>query len=187
MIPGNHDVYTFASVRNKEFEQYYTPWLPKEPLPCVQQLPNGTPYVYVPTVCPNVLSSQGNISQGEIDRTLVLLDSLPSPAIVIAHYPILNETSGYSVNDNRQLRQAEELRRALGESGKELFYVCGHVHRFCDEKDPQYPNIRHLTSGAFFRTAPESDADGDFSVVEIENLEIRVTRHLHRRGAWITL
>ena len=186
VIPGNHDVYTFASERNQVFESYYAPWMPDAPLPCIQHLPNGTPYLYVPTVCANVLSSKGTISQEEIDATLALLETMSSPAIVIAHYPILNETTVYSVNENRQLRQAEALRRALGESGKDILYVCGHVHCFCDEIDPHYPNIRHLTSGAFFRTAPESDSDGDFSVVEVGETEIRVTRHLHRDGAWIT-
>ena len=185
VIPGNHDVYTFASVRNKVFEHYYAPWLPEVPLPCIQHLPNGTPYLYVPTVCANLLSSKGTISQGEIDTTLAQLATLSSPVIVIAHYPILNETSAYSVNANRQLRQAEALRRALGESGKDILYVCGHVHRYSDEIDPQYPNIRHLTSGAFFRRAPESDAEGDFSVVEIEGDKIHITRHLHRGGEWM--
>ncbi len=186
VIPGNHDVYTFNVARKKIFEHYYLRWLPEEPLPCIQHLPGGTPLLYVPTVCPNFLSSKGRISTRAIESTLTRINSAPSPVIVIAHYPILNKTASYSVSKNRQLRQAEVLRRALGESRKNMLYVCGHVHRFSDEVDPRYPNIRHLTTGAFYRTAPESDADGDFSVVEIDGSDIRITRHLHRAGEWVT-
>jgi hypothetical protein len=186
VIPGNHDVYTFATTRRKVFEKYYSPWMPKQPLPCTQHLPNGTPFVYVPTVCPNYLSSQGHISRTDVASTVRQVQALPDPALVIAHYPILNKTSAYTVNKNRQLLQAEDLRQALGESGKELLYVCGHVHRFSDEVDELYPNIRHLTTGAFFRTAPESESDGDFSVVEVNGGTFTITRHLHRGGSWHT-
>lgn len=184
VIPGNHDVYTFTTVRRKVFDSYYSEWLPSVPLPCTQTLPNGTPYVYVPTVCANKLSSKGRISRAEIASTVRQMEALPGPGLVIGHYPILNKTASYTVNKNRQLRNAEDLREALGETEKEMLYVCGHVHRFSDEIDPKYSNIRHLTTGAFFRTAPESQSDGDFSIVEVGDSDFRISRHVHRNGAW---
>jgi Icc-related predicted phosphoesterase len=186
VIPGNHDVYTFISVRKKVFESYYSEWMPNQPLPCTQTLPNGTPYVFIPTVCANKLSSKGTISRAEIASTVRQVEALPARGLVIGHYPILNKSLAYKVNKNRQLRNADDLREALGETDKEMLYVCGHVHRFSDEVDSKYSNIRHLTTGAFFRTAPESNSDGDFSVVEIEDDDFQINRHVHRDGSWVS-
>ncbi len=182
-ISGNHDVYTFASARGKRFEHHYGAWLPGADLPCVGALPGGTPILYIPTVCPNWLSSKGTISDEEAVRTVELLEGVDGPIVVAGHYPFLNETQGYTVNPNRQLRNAEALRRVLGESGKPILYVCGHVHRFSFERDPEYPNLVHLTTGAFFRTAHESNSEGEFSEVRILRNGFAVVRHV-KRAAW---
>ncbi|PCJ57093.1 MAG: hypothetical protein COA73_11175 [Candidatus Hydrogenedentota bacterium] len=184
-IPGNHDVYTFASVRGKRFEHHYNEWLPGPDLPCIQSLPGGTPVLYVPTVCANWFSSQGRISHDEVQRTAELLQPLEGPVVVAGHYPLLNKTCNYIVNPNRQLRNAEALRRILGESGKTILYCCGHVHRFNFEHDPDYGNVTHLTTGAFFRTAHESDSEGEFSEVRIVRNGFKVVRHV-KRTEWET-
>ncbi|MFP6583834.1 MAG: metallophosphoesterase [Candidatus Hydrogenedentota bacterium] len=187
VIPGNHDVYTFASQRDRIFAKHFFPWLTQEPSPVVQNLAGGTPVLYIPTVCPNAISSMGRVTSYQLDAAALLLDRLESPVIIAAHYPFLNETLGYTIKPNRRLRNADRLQMMLGESGKEILYVSGHVHRFSDTVDPRYPNIRHLTSGAFFRTAPESNADGDLTVVEVSTEgTFELTRHLHHDGAWHT-
>ncbi len=186
VIPGNHDVYTFEAERKKEFEKHFSRWLPDGPLPCTRLLAGGTPIVYVPTVCANFLSSKGRVSDSEIETTVSLVKSLDSPIIVAGHYPILNNTKAYDASPGRRLRNGERLRAALGDTGKDILYICGHVHRFSDATDPQYLNIRHLTSGALFRTAPETNSDGDFSVIEINESEIRIIQHLHQGSEWMT-
>jgi hypothetical protein len=186
LIPGNHDVYTFETVRKKKFEKFFSRWLPNDRLPCTRSLPGGTPIVYVPTVCANLLSSKGRISDSEIEATVLSVEALESPIIVAGHYPILNKTGAYAASPGRTLRNGDKLRTALGDTGKEILYICGHMHRFSDEIDPVCPNIRQLTSGALFRTAPETDSDGDFSVVRIDGSKVGVTRHLHKDGEWST-
>lgn len=185
VIAGNHDVYTFASERNETFSKHYSRWLPQKLLPTVQSLPGGTPILYLPTVCANAVSSMGRITQGQLDEAAALLQPIESPLVVAGHYPFLNRTETYTIESNRQLRDADRLENMLGESGKYLLYISGHVHRFSDTLHPRYPNLRHLTSGAFFRTAPESNADGDFSVIEIsDDGSFAITRHLHQNGSW---
>jgi 3',5'-cyclic AMP phosphodiesterase CpdA len=185
VIPGNHDVYTFESQRKQSFAKHFFAWIPHEPLPCVQSLSGGTPVLYVPTVCANWLSSKGRTTKYELDTASLLLEKLEGPVVVAGHYPFLNKTDGYETNANRQLRDPDTLKIMLGESGKEILYICGHVHRFSDTTLSRYPNIRHLTTGAFFRTAHESNADGELTVVELGD-GFTVTRHLHRDGAWHT-
>lgn len=184
VLPGNHDVYTFESVRTKRFDRHLGAWMPGGALPALKRLPGGTPMIFVPTVCPNLLSSKGRISEPEIRAVARLLDESESPVVVVGHYPLLNDTYGYTMSAGRRLRGAGALREALGQSGREILYVCGHVHRFSYVRDDVYPSLSHLTTGAFFRTAHESDARGDFSEVRVEAGQFRVFRH-QNIGDWV--
>lgn len=186
-IAGNHDVYTFSAARLKRFESYFGSWMPAPRLPARVALENGTSVVFAPTVRPNIISSKGDISDEEIARTAELVAAADSPVVVAAHYPILNRTPGYEVRPTRRLLNADALRRALGESSKHILYLCGHVHRFSYVRDPQFPNVEHLSTGAFFRTAPESASQGEFSEVHVRRDGFEIVRHLRRdTGEWVS-
>lgn len=182
-IPGNHDVYTFESVRHGRFERHFKAWMPGEALPCQGTLPHGTPILYVPTVCPNILSSKGVITDEEIRAVSNLLSAVESPVVVAGHYPVLVETHGYRIPPNRQLRNADALREALGRSGKTILYVSGHVHRFSFVQDDAYPNLCHLTTGAFFRRDRASGAEGEFSEIRVYASGYGVVHHVYT-GDW---
>lgn len=186
VYPGNHDVYTFESQRRDRFREYLSQWMPSPRLPTTAQLPNGTPVVFVPTVCPNFLSSKGVITQSEADAVRALIDQAQEPLVVTGHYPVLKSTPQYEINPNRQLRNAELLRRVVGESGKRILYVAGHVHRFSLTRDDRFPSVTHLTTGTFFGTDHLPGKEGEFSEVRIDGGEFRVTRHLKQNGAWKT-
>ncbi len=181
VLPGNHDVYTFEANRKKRFERYMGQWLPQEGIPSATTLPGGTPVVFVPTVRPNLLSSRGEITDAQIAKVAELLSETSSPMIVAAHYPILHETPTYSTQPGRRLLNADTLRKALADSGREILYLCGHVHRFSYVRDPEFPNLRYLSSGAFVRRDTASGICGDFSVVEVTKDTFNVTRHTHQQ------
>ena len=179
-IPGNHDVYTHESVRRRRFERYLGDWYPEEGLPARRKLPGGTDLLLVPTVCPNFISSRGVITPVEIEGVVEHLRRCASPVIVSGHYPVLNETYTYRTTGGRELRNAHRLRRALGESGKDILYICGHVHRFSYVQDDLYPNLKHLTSGALFRLAHETKSRGEFTEVHREDGGFSIIRHMYR-------
>ena len=185
VIAGNHDVYTFESVRKKRFERHFGPWLPGDALPCVRTLDGGTPVLFVPTVCPNYITSKGRISDAEVRSAETLLESVDTPVVVAGHYPLLQRTYGYEINPGRRLRKAEALRRALGRAGRQALYISGHVHRFSYVQDDTYPTLSHLTTGAFFRQDHASGSQGEFSEVHIEGGAARVIRHVNR-GEWVS-
>jgi 3',5'-cyclic AMP phosphodiesterase CpdA len=185
VIPGNHDVYTFASERRDDFGRYFGQWIPGDGLPCMERMEGGTPVVYMPTVCANALSSKGRITDEELARCVELVESCDGQVVVAGHYPILTQTEGYDAHGNRELRDADRVRAELGGTGRDILYVCGHVHRFSDVVDPEYGNIRHVTGGAFFRTAPESGCDGDLLVVDVGDDAVGIERHVHRGGEWV--
>ncbi len=186
VLPGNHDVYTFESVRKKRFERHFGPWLPEDTLPCIHTLDGGTPVLFVPTVCPNYISSKGHISDEEIRAVETLLDSIDAPLVAAGHYPLLQRTYGYEIHPNRRLRNAEALRRALGRSGRQALYISGHVHRFSYVQDDSYPALNHLTTGAFFGQDHASGSEGEFSEVHLEGGAVRVIRHVNR-GEWVSM
>ncbi len=182
-IPGNHDVYTIESVRKRRFERHFDAWYPDEGLPARRVLPGGLDLVFVPTVCPD-FQSRGRITAVEVEGVKEHLRNTGPHVVVVGHYPLLYETYGYQSNPPRRLRGAELLRTALGVCGKTILYISGHVHRFSYVTDPQHANLRHLTTGAFLRTAPESNSVGEFSQITSNNGEFEIIRHI-KRDKWI--
>jgi 3',5'-cyclic AMP phosphodiesterase CpdA len=183
VIPGNHDVYTFESARKRRFEQYLGEWIPAPALPAVAQLSGGTPVVYVPTVCPNLLTSRGRITPSEVDAVDECLSRFTSPIVIAGHYPLLDHTYGYAMTSHRRLRGATALREALGHYSGRILYICGHVHRFSHVIDPTYPFINYLTTGALFRRDHAEGHTGEFSEVRVGQGGYRVLRHRFA-GQW---
>ncbi len=184
VVPGNHDVYTFESVRRKRFERHFRDYLPAEGYPCRVDLPGGTPMVLAPTVSANWLSSKGRITGAEAERTAELVAACPpGPVLVGAHYPVLHETHAYRTSPGRRLRKAELLRRALGASGRDVLYLSGHVHRFSYVRDTTYPLLRHVSTTALFMQRPDGAHPGGFSEVRVHKDGFTVFNHLYR-GGW---
>ena len=183
VLPGNHDVYTFEAARRKRFERHFAGLLPEQGYPARETLPGGTPLILVPTICANLISSRGQVAPETVRATRALVEECEGPVIVAAHYPLLNETPGYTLTHERRLRHAEPLRRALGETGKPILFVAGHVHRFSYVEDRDFPNLRHLCTGAFFAKNHREDISGEFAEIHaLEDGSFAVFRHVHRRG-----
>ncbi len=151
LIPGNHDFYTFESRRCRRFERHLGAWLDDPHAPALSQLPGGAQLLRIPTTRPNLLSSRGHISDAQLAQTATLLRQVgQGPLIVLAHYPILPNPGVYPSGMTRRLGNASALRRLLGESGKPLIYLAGHVHVFSHLRDQRYPNIEQITTSALF-------------------------------------
>jgi len=185
LVPGNHDVYTFESARAKRFEKHFREFLPPNGYPSLTTLPGGTPLVVVPTVVPRYLSARGRITDDQAAAVGELLAECGGTVVVAGHYPFLHETHGYASSCSRRLENAGELRRVLGESGKHILYVAGHVHRFSYVVDAQYAHLRQLTTGAFFRIDRDHGAQGEFAEVCVGAATFTVKRHL-QAGTWTT-
>lgn len=183
-IPGNHDVYTFETVRARRFEKYFADCYPQTGLPARVTLRGGTPLILVPTVCPNFVSSKGRITDAEVARTSELLAQASGPILVAGHYPLLDKTHGYEMTKDRRLRNAAALRDALGKSGKRILYIAGHVHRFSYVRDPDFENLSHLCTGTFFGRNTRENIDGEFSELHVNNVDFNLTRHTHTNKTW---
>lgn len=183
LLPGNHDVYTFESARRRRFEQHFSEFLPPGGYPAITMLSDGIPLILVPTVCPRILSARGVVSEDTVSKVRSLLAGCGATAVVAAHYPVLHETHGYASHLGRRLANAEALRRALGESGKMIIYVAGHVHRFSRETDHTYPNVRYVTAAAFCRQDEVTGIQGEFNEIRVGEGAFTVIRHV-KRATW---
>ena len=161
-IPGNHDVYTFEAKRRGSFERHLGGFMSGERLPARVVLPGGTPVVFTPGVKPNLLSSRGSIARRDIAETARLVaEAPPGPVLVVGHYPLLFRTDVYAQGYMHRLGRAKSLRAALGETGRTILYLAGHVHRFSETQDERYANLTHVTTNALFYKGR-----GGYTVVE---------------------
>lgn len=183
LVPGNHDVYTFGAHRRRRFEHHLGRFLPEAGYPARFTLPGGTSVILVNTVRPNVWSSKGHIGDAHIEKMKALLADASDPVIVAGHYPVLHRTGHYETARSRRLVNADALRKALGQCGRSVLYVCGHVHRFGVAADPVYPALRHLTTGAFFRNNPKAGRQGEFSEIHVAPDGFGIFRHVCE-GDW---
>lgn len=183
LLPGNHDVYTFEAQRHRRFESYFGNYLPVTEDPEASQIPGGLTLVRIPTVRPNLLSSRGGITREQLSRTQELLSEAgQGPTVVLAHYPVLDQTPGYRLGFGRRLACAETLREVLGHAPGPIKYLAGHVHAFSHVVDPLYPNITHITSGALFYG--RKGREGGFTELEADGGEVRVFPWTYRDG-WV--
>jgi len=178
-VPGNHDVYTFEAIRARRYERYLGEWTPGGGLPSRVDLPGGAPMVFAPTVCPNFLSSRGRIRRGEIERVRELVAGCENSTVLVGgHYPVLERGPGFNTPWARRLDGAAGLRQALGESGKQVLYLCGHAHKFGYLRDPIFPSLTHLCTGALFLHRKGTAERGTFSEVHVKEEAVEV--YLHR-------
>lgn len=183
-VPGNHDVYTFESVRRRRFERHFGAYCPDEALPCRITLPGGTPMVLAPTARARVLSSKGHITEAEAaEAARLVAEAPPGPVLVGAHYPVLHKTHAYSSSPSRRLTHAGYFRAALGETKRRILYLSGHVHRFSLTRDPDHENLCHLTTSAFFMHKRKYAHEGAFSEVRVLQNGFRVFQHWYE-GGW---
>lgn len=183
ILPGNHDVYTYESVRQRRYSRCLADFLPPEPLPCLLRLEDGMPLLLVPTVKPNPISARGYISAEDLFLLKELLSGVTEETILVAgHYPLLDRTPTYHSGPMRQLRQAATLRRILGRSGKRVLYMAGHEHRFSYVADPRYRKMQHLVSRPLFLLRSREGIHGGFSEIRWEEDGFRVWEHVNSEG-----
>lgn len=184
-VLGNHDVYTYESVRHRRQEKHLGRWLPTSGFPSAQTLPGGTTLILLNTARPRPITSRGLFSERTAHLTARLLADAPKgPVMVCGHYPALEVLAGRRRGSwGHSLQGAEKLRRVMGESERKVLYLAGHIHHFTNTPDPEYSNVHHLTGPAFFHRWAPAQRDGGFLEIDCAASGFRA-RHHWRSGHW---
>lgn len=150
LIPGNHDYYTFESVRRRRFEEFFDDYLVSKDYPAFVKLEENLSMIFLHTVKPNLLSSRGCISPEQVEKLGVIINDSSSPLIVCSHYPVLHRTDTYYSNLTRRLVNAKLLRSVLIKSRVPLLYIAGHVHHYSYTVDKENSLVSYLTTPPLF-------------------------------------
>ncbi|MHC4263080.1 MAG: metallophosphoesterase family protein [Planctomycetota bacterium] len=185
IVPGNHDVYTFAVARQRTFERWFERHAPEEGYPARRTLPGGTPVILVSSVRPNWLASSGRIEPETLASVERLLSECEAEQVlVVGHYPLLDNTTEYVMGPSRHCEGSADFRAMLGRSGKRILHVAGHVHRFSLIADPDHENVRHVTGPSFFNHWPKADREGGYLELECLDDGVRVRHHFKSAAGW---
>ncbi len=150
LIPGNHDYYTFESVRNRQFERFFGEYLVSGGYPAGVKLEGNLSMIFLHTVMPNFFSSRGVISREQLEKLAGIVKNSNLPVIVCAHYPVLHRTETYYSNVTRRLGNASLLRQVLIGSRVPLLYIAGHVHHYSYTVDRDNSLVAYLTTPPLF-------------------------------------
>ena len=183
MVPGNHDVYTFEASRRRRFEEYFSEWVPRHGYPTYERLEGGTELIMLATVRPNLISSAGLVTDESVQFVAETLARVSGPAVVMGHYPLMDQTPEYELSKSRRLRGSERLREALGSSPQKVLHLAGHVHQFSSMPDPTYPNVHHVTGPALFNRWAPASRNGGFLRLRVGDAGIDVQHH-YLKEAW---
>lgn len=179
LVPGNHDRYTFASMRNRRFERAFAPWAP-ETWPKVSTLADGLPLVALDPTRPNPLGASGELGRPQSERLKAILqEGLPGkgPLLVLCHYPLGTPPDLPEEPAGHGLRDKHVLARLLGETQRPVCYLHGHIHQPWVWRPPEYPNILTVNAGAPLLCGRRHPHGQGLVSLRWENGELHLERH----------
>lgn len=129
VVPGNHDVYTLGSTRERRFELYFGEWCQPEPLSRLDT--PAAVFLGLHASRPGVLAS-GVLPDPQLEalrRTLETPDSQGRPLFLVIHHPVVGRDAGLYTKATHGLRNAERLWAILdGAAWRPAAILSGHVH-----------------------------------------------------------
>ncbi len=129
VVPGNHDKYTFRSVRKKRMDTHMGDLLP-ESFPHVRHLSGPWRLLCLDSAQPQLFWSRGALGYEQMQAVIEFMDSLTEhdAVVVLCHYPA-KLPAGIPHSWGHALAEAGPLHRLLTETPARIVYVHGHVHK----------------------------------------------------------
>lgn len=187
VIPGNHDRYTPASVRDRLFEQTFGSFAGAEEYPWLRRLDGSTAIMALdPTRA--AWTARGFLPEGQLLAARELWEAERATInrwIIACHYPIDAPVAFRAELRPKRLLNAEPLADWLATIGPHL-YCCGHVHRAWAFSPASVPNQLCLNSGApLLRDASGTNPPGFLEIV-LDESAVVASHHYWDANAWKT-
>ncbi|MEM7383795.1 MAG: metallophosphoesterase [Verrucomicrobiota bacterium] len=178
-IPGNHDRYTRASMKQRFFEEHFQD-LTARSWPHHQILTENLHLVGLDPTRPNFINASGELGDEQREKLADLLQTIdPEDRIIMTcHYPVgiptgfIAEATGHKLQDDRELVQI------LLDSGRRITYLHGHIHRPWAMRVQESPRVRAINLGAPLMTSREYAQGQGFVEIDTSGDRMTFTRHL---------
>lgn len=129
VVPGNHDRYTFQSVKARRIEGIMQGMLPAA-FPHVRELSPTWKLVALDSAVPNVLFSRGRLGEEQCAAFEQELGKVqPGQGVVIlCHYPV-GVPPGVPTAWTHDLKEDKRVRQAIADCRGRVLFLHGHIHK----------------------------------------------------------
>ena len=150
VVPGNHDRYTFASMRQHRFESSLNGMAPRT-FPHLRELSAHWYLLALDSAVPNMVSSRGRIGHDQLEHTSALLDQTDGDKglVVLCHYPVA-VPKGQPMTWAHRLADFRKLTGVLAQHVRPTLFLHGHIHQpwsFHPDRGPLM-HVTHINAGS---------------------------------------
>ena len=127
-VPGNHDRYTYSSMRNGTMETHL-PGIVPDSFPHMQPISKNWKLLLIDASVPRILTARGQVGPAQLVQINALLGQLTADegVVVVCHYPLLHPAGKEEALQHR-LDDLQALRDVLAKYEARMIYAHGHVH-----------------------------------------------------------
>ncbi len=191
VIPGNHDRYTFSSVRHRSFEKIFGDWS-SESWPAERDLGEAGILLALDAARPRWLTARGELGQAQLQRLADRLDAIgPSrPVVILCHYPIGTPPGHPPEDPQHRLADADALFEILVAQSRPILYLHGHEHVPWCYRPAEASHLRVVDAGAPLHVGGSWPAGQGFWQIDADSatgeaVPWALTYHKpHRNGDW---
>lgn len=129
IVPGNHDKYTFRSVRKRRMDTHMTGILP-EVFPHVRRLTDSWQLLGLDSAEPQLFWSRGGLGYEQMNAVTEFIESLSKDdaLVVLCHYPA-KLPFGIPHSWGHALAEAKPLHDLLTDCPARIVFAHGHIHK----------------------------------------------------------
>ena len=188
MVPGNHDRYTFPSMRKRLFEQAFEPWT-SATWPAAWPMGRGTHVIGLDPTRPNKFNASGKLGQTQLESLRQHLTTIPRSdrVIILCHYPIGTPPDLPREAPGHGLQDAQALRKLLAASHRPVLYIHGHIHWPWVWTPEDAPNVITINAGAPMLTSSVYPHGQGLLELDLQEDTVTIIRHTMRSpNVWQT-
>jgi calcineurin-like phosphoesterase family protein len=147
-VPGNHDRYTFTSVRQGYFEMALGDHTAHH-WPMHRELHPGVHLISLDPTRANLIGDQAEVGPRQLGELKTTLASIPAGdrVLLLCHYT-LGPPPGMHERASHRMTDEAELARTLATAGRTIYYIHGHTHQPWCFRHAAAPNVVCLNCGS---------------------------------------
>jgi len=169
LIPGNHDVYTGATERDRPLESWFGEWTGEGAWPRLHRV-GEVAFVCVDVCRAMAIVSSGSASADQLERLDAMLQGLDATfTFLMLHYPLRDRRGEPYGPWTRNIENAEAIEAVLARHAAQIGAILhGHEHHGFRTELPSEPPVPILNPGASgYANLPDKGRRAHFCVYTV--------------------